>query len=125
MKSATSAHWGRTPREALAESGALWSTYARVASENENSWMKKRLTPEEITTPTPENRLIAWPYTKLDGGQSDREHGRRGAADVAGKARAAGIPEDRLIDPTGGASAEEARFWITTSSMKAIRRTPC
>jgi acetyl-CoA C-acetyltransferase len=64
-ESATSAHWGQTPREALAESGALWSTYARVASENENSWLKKQFTPDEITTPTPENRLIAWPYTKL------------------------------------------------------------
>ena len=35
-ESATSAHWGQTPREALAESGELWSTYAAVASENEN-----------------------------------------------------------------------------------------
>src|SRR5712664_2327559 len=41
-ESATSAHWGQTPREALAESGALWFTYAKVASENENSWLKKR-----------------------------------------------------------------------------------
>src|SRR5438270_9111280 len=54
-ESATSAHWGQTPREALAESGALWSTYACVAAENENSWLKKRFTPDEITTPTPEN----------------------------------------------------------------------
>ena len=30
-ESATSAHWGQTPREALAESGDLWSTYASVA----------------------------------------------------------------------------------------------
>ena len=64
-ESATSAHWGQTPREALAESGELWSTYSRVASENPNSWLKKQFTPDEITTPTPENRLIAWPYTKL------------------------------------------------------------
>src|ERR1700760_1460571 len=38
-ESATSAHWGQTPREALAESGSLWSTYARVASENPYSWL--------------------------------------------------------------------------------------
>src|ERR1700747_207505 len=31
-ESATSAHWGQTPREALAESGSLWSTYSDVAS---------------------------------------------------------------------------------------------
>src|ERR1700675_4794061 len=63
-ESATSAHWGQTPREALAESGKLWSTYSKVASENPNSWMKKALAPDEITTPSPDNRLIAWPYTK-------------------------------------------------------------
>ena len=38
-ESATSAHWGQSPRQALAESGALWSTYSRVASENPNSWL--------------------------------------------------------------------------------------
>src|SRR4051794_26591621 len=30
-ESATSAHWGQTPREALRESGELWSTFAGVA----------------------------------------------------------------------------------------------
>src|SRR5882672_3702789 len=64
-ESATSAHWGQTPREALAESGELWSTYSGVASQNPNAWLQRRFTSEEITTPTPENRLIAWPYTKL------------------------------------------------------------
>src|SRR6476620_10318514 len=64
-ESATSAHWGQTPREALAESGSLWSTYSDVASNNPNSWLKKRFAPEEITTATADNRLIAWPYTKL------------------------------------------------------------
>src|SRR3954454_24459298 len=64
-ESATSAHWGQSPREALAESGQLWSSFSKVASENPNSWLKRRFAPDEITTPTPENRLIAWPYTKL------------------------------------------------------------
>src|SRR6201991_3831759 len=64
-EAATSAHWGQTPREALAESGELWSTYAGVAAQNPNSWLKKNFAPEQITTATQENRLIAWPYTKL------------------------------------------------------------
>src|SRR5215207_5010206 len=33
-ESATSAHWGQSPREALAESGDLWSIYAGVAAQN-------------------------------------------------------------------------------------------
>ncbi len=64
-EAATSAHWGQTPREAMAESGQLWSTYSDVASKNPNAWLKRRFTADEITTPTPDNRLIAWPYTKL------------------------------------------------------------
>ncbi|MBR1191585.1 acetyl-CoA acetyltransferase [Bradyrhizobium sp. AUGA SZCCT0160] len=111
-ESATSAHWGQTPREALAESGQLWSTYARVASENPNSWLKKQFTPDEITTPTPENRLIAWPYTKLMVANPTVNMGGAILMTSLAKARAAGVPEDRLIYPLGGASAEEPRDYL-------------
>src|SRR5205823_2618975 len=111
-ESATSAHWGQTPREALAESGDLWSTYASVASQNPNSWLKKRFTPDEITTPTPENRLIAWPYTKLMVANPTVNMGGAVLLTSLAKARAAGVPEDRLIYPIGGASAEEPRDYL-------------
>src|SRR3954469_16188046 len=111
-ESATSAHWGQTPREALAESGQLWSAYAAVASENPNSWLKKRFAPGEITTPTPENRLIAWPYTKLMVANPTVNMGGAILMTSLAKARAAGIPEDRLIYPWGGASAEEPRDYL-------------
>jgi acetyl-CoA C-acetyltransferase len=111
-ESATSAHWGQTPREALAESGQLWSTYSDVASQNPNAWLKKRFTPEEITTPTPENRLIAWPYTKLMVANPTVNMGGAILMTSLAKARAAGIAEDRLIYPWGGASAEEPRDYL-------------
>jgi acetyl-CoA C-acetyltransferase len=111
-ESATSAHWGQTPREALAESGQLWSTYARVASENPNSWLKMRFTPDEITTPTPENRMIAWPYTKLMVANPTVNMAGAILMTSLAKARAAGVPEDRLIYPLGGASAEEPRDYL-------------
>src|SRR5437660_7577129 len=111
-ESATAAHWGQTPREALAESGQLWSTYAGVASENPNSWLKKRFAPDEITTPTPENRLIAWPYTKLMVANPTVNMGGAVLLTSLAKARAAGVPEDRLIYPIGGASAEEPRDYL-------------
>ena len=111
-ESATSAHWGQTPREALAESGQLWSTYSKVASENPNSWMKKRLAPEEITTPTADNRLIAWPYTKLMVANPTVNMGGAVLLTSLAKARAAGIAEERLIYPLGGAAAEEPRDYL-------------
>jgi acetyl-CoA C-acetyltransferase len=95
-ESATSAHWGQTPREALAESGALWSTYSKVASENPNSWLKKRFTPEEITT-------VANPTVNMGGAV---------LLTSLAKARAAGVSEGRLIYPLGGASAEEPRDYL-------------
>ena len=112
-ESATSAHWGQSPREALAESGALWSTYSRVASENPNSWLKKRFTPDDITTPTPENRLIAWPYTKLMVANPTVNMGGAVLLTSLAKARAAGVPEDKIIYLVGGASAEEPRDYLT------------
>ena len=111
-ESATSAHWGQTPREALAESGKLWSTYSKVASENPNSWMKKALAPDEITTATADNRLIAWPYTKLMVANPTVNMGGAVLLTSLAKARAAGVPEDRLVHVWGGASAEEPRDYL-------------
>jgi acetyl-CoA C-acetyltransferase len=111
-ETATSAHWGQTPREALAESGELWSTFSKVASENPNSWLKKRFAPEEITTPTPQNRLISWPYTKLMVANPTVNMGGAILLTSLAKARAAGIAEDRLIYPWGGVSAEEPRDYL-------------
>src|SRR5437762_1503567 len=111
-ESATSAHWGQTPREALAESGDLWSTYASVAAQNPNSWLKKNFSPKQITTPTPDNRLIAWPYTKLMVANPSVNMGGALLLTSLAKARSAGVPEDRIVYAWGGASAEEPRDYL-------------
>ncbi|HEY2248713.1 MAG TPA: acetyl-CoA acetyltransferase, partial [Bradyrhizobium sp.] len=111
-ESATSAHWRQTPREALAESGELWSTFAAVASDNPNAWSNKRFAPDQITTPSPDNRLIAWPYTKLMVANPSVNMGGAVLMTSLAKARAAGVPEDRLVYPLGGASAEEPRDYL-------------
>jgi acetyl-CoA C-acetyltransferase len=96
----------------MAESGALWSTYSNVASENPHAWLKRRFAPEEITTPTPDNRLIAWPYTKLMVANPTVNMGAALLMTSLAKARAAGIAEDRLVHVWGGASAEEPRDYL-------------
>jgi acetyl-CoA C-acetyltransferase len=111
-EAATSAHWGQTPREAMAESGKLWSTYSRVASQNPHAWLKRHFTADEITTPTPDNRLIAWPYTKLMVANPTVNMGAAILITSLAKARAAGIPEHRLVHFWGGASAEEPRDYL-------------
>lgn len=111
-EAASAAHWGQSPREAMAESGELWSRYSQVASHNPNAWLKRHFAPEEITTPTPDNRLIAWPYTKLMVANPTVNMGAAVLLTNLAKARAAGIAEDRLIYPVGGASAEEPRDYL-------------
>jgi len=111
-EAATSAHWGQTPREAMAESGALWATYSRVASDNPNAWLKRRFTADAITTPSPDNRLIAWPYTKLQVANPMVNQGAAVLLTSLAHARAAGIAEDRIVHIRGGVSAEEPRDYL-------------
>ncbi len=111
-EAATSAHWGQTPRQALAESGALWSAYSEAASENPHAWLKRRFTPDEITTPSLENRLIAWPYTKLMVANPMVNMGGALLMTSLARARTAGIPEHKLIYFLGGVSAEEPRDYL-------------
>jgi acetyl-CoA C-acetyltransferase len=112
-EAATSAHWGQTPREAMAESGELWSSYSSVASQNPHAWLKRHFRPEEITTATQDNRLIAWPYTKLMVANPTVNMGAAILITSLAKARAAGIAEHRLVHIWGGASAEEPRDYLT------------
>ena len=111
-EAASAAHWGQTPRQALAESGELWSRYSETASHNPNAWLQRHVAPEEITTPSPDNRLIAWPYTKLMVANPMVNMGGAVLLTSLAKARAAGIPEHRLVYPIGGASAEEPRDYL-------------
>jgi acetyl-CoA C-acetyltransferase len=111
-EAASSAHWGQTPREAMAESGTLWSRYSEAAAQNPNAWLKRRYTPEEITTPTAENRLIAWPYNKLMVANPSVNMGGALLLTSLAKAREAGIAEDKVVYPLGGASAEEPRDYL-------------
>lgn len=111
-EAASSAHWGQTPREAMAESGTLWSRYSEAAAQNPNAWLKRRYAPEEITTPTADNRLIAWPYNKLMVANPSVNMSGALLLTSLARARATGITEDKLVYPLGGASAEEPRDYL-------------
>src|SRR5436305_1134878 len=111
-EAATAAHWGQTPREALAESGELWARFSQTAATNPQSWMKREVTADEITTPSPANRLIAWPYTKLMVANPTVNMGGAVLMTSLARAREAGIPDHRLIYIHGGASAEEPRDYL-------------
>ena len=101
--------WGQTPREAMAESALLWSRYSEVAATNPHAWLKKTYTPAQIGEATPDNRLIAWPYTKHMVANPLVNMGAAVLMTSLGVARELGIPERRLVYVWGGAQANEPR----------------
>ena len=55
---------GRNVEEHRKYMGELFEGFSEIASKNPFSWTQKHFSAEEITTPSPENRLVTYPYTK-------------------------------------------------------------
>ncbi|MGH9016332.1 MAG: acetyl-CoA acetyltransferase, partial [Acidimicrobiales bacterium] len=55
---------GRGPEAQRRAMGALMDRFNAVAAENPLSWFGTRRHGDELTTPTPENRMICFPYPK-------------------------------------------------------------
>jgi acetyl-CoA C-acetyltransferase len=56
---------GQTPAAHREHISQLYSRISAVAAENANAWIRRHVSAEEIRTPTPANRFVAYPYTKL------------------------------------------------------------
>lgn len=104
--------WGQTPAEADAESAALWARYARVAAANPFAWIRTAPDADAIADVTPDNRMINWPYPKLM--VANPQVNQSAAVIIASlaAARAAGVPEDKIIHLWGGASAREPEDYL-------------
>jgi len=106
-ENACRAAWGQTLAEAQQESGEIWSRFSQVAAENPGAWIRRPLTPDEIVSPSPGNRPIAFPYTKLMVANSSVNQGAGFIVTSLARARAAGVAEDRLVYVGPGAAAHE------------------
>ncbi len=111
-ETATAAHWGLSPREALKESAELWASYSQVAEANPISWLKKKFNADAIGRASPDNRMIAWPYTKLQVANPTVNQGGAVLIMSLARARAEGISEDRIVHVLGGAKANEPRDYL-------------
>jgi acetyl-CoA C-acetyltransferase len=107
-ENATRATWGQSLAEGQAESGQIWSLMSEVAAASEGAWIKKPRTPEEITEPSADNRPISFPYNKLMVANSSVNQGAAYIVTSLAEARAAGLPEDRLVYVWAGAAAHES-----------------
>ena len=85
-ESATSAHWGQTPREALAGIRRSSGRPMRSVASRKSQFLAEEAVhagrDHDADAGKPADRLA---LHQADGGQSDRQHGRRDPDDVAGK----------------------------------------
>lgn len=111
-ENATAAHWGQTPGAAQIDSARLWEEFSKVAAENPYAWLGRAHAAQDIATPTPANRLIAWPYTKLMVANPSVNQGGAVLLTSLAAARDAGIAEEKLVFVHGGAAAAEPRDYL-------------
>jgi acetyl-CoA C-acetyltransferase len=99
----------------------LWSRFSHVAATNPYAWTQEARSAEEIATPSPGNRMVAFPYTKLLNANLQVDQAAALLLCSVGAARSAGVPQERWVFPWAGADA--ADHWYV-SERDSIARSP-
>jgi acetyl-CoA C-acetyltransferase len=111
FENALRARAGRSIAEHTATLGRLCSRLAAVAATNPYAWFPIARSAAEIATPTAENRLVGFPYTKYMNAVMDVDQGAAVLMTSAGEARALGIPPDRWVYVWASADAVDRWFF--------------
>jgi len=85
----------------------LWSRFSAVAASNPNAWVRRALSPEEIRTPGPDNRMIGFPYPKYMNSNNDVDQAAALIVCSVRKARDLGVDEDQWVFVHAGSDAHE------------------
>ncbi|MFC5677242.1 crotonase/enoyl-CoA hydratase family protein [Aeromicrobium endophyticum] len=96
-----------THRAAIAR---LWSGFSRIAAANPFAWSPTAVDPDELATPTPGNRAISEPYTKLMCANLQVDLASGLIVTSVAAAHAAGIPQEKWVFVLAGASASDEWF---------------
>ncbi len=97
--------------------GELWSSFAAVAAENPHAWSRTPYTAAEISTVSPSNRMVTFPYTKLLCANIDVDQAAAVLLCSYETARTAGVPDDRLVFPRSGADAHDHYFFTERATL--------
>jgi len=106
-ENACRSRWQQSMAEAQRESGELQKRASEIALTNHFSWTKSRKKVNDIITPSSNNKLIAWPYTKLMIANNNLNSGTAIIITSLGLARAHGINPQKLIYIHAGGYASE------------------
>ena len=92
--------------------GELWSRFAAVAATNPHAWTPIGYSADEIRVPSPDNRLVSFPYTKRMCANLDVDQAAVVVLTSYGPATGAGISADRMVFPLAGADAHD-HYYVT------------
>jgi acetyl-CoA C-acetyltransferase len=82
---------------AQSRSAEIWSAFSRVAETTPGAWLPKAMTPDEVATPAPANRIIAFPYTKLMCANPGVDQAAAVIVTSAAAADRLGVPRERRV----------------------------
>ena len=88
----------------------LWSRFSDVAATNPHAWIQQSYTAQAIRTPTPDNRMIGFPYTKLMNSNNDVDMAAALVMCSVERAEALGIARDNWIFLHAGTDCHEHNF---------------
>lgn len=98
---------GETLDEHRVRISRLWERFNAVAVANPYAWFRKPMTAEEIRTPSPDNRMVGFPYTKAMNSNWDLDQAAAVVICSAEAAEAAGVPRDRWVFLHAGTDAHD------------------
>lgn len=91
--------------------GRLWSKFSEVAATNPYAWIRKPMTPEEIITTGPSNRMIGLPYTKAMNSNNDVDQSSAVIMCSVEMAERLGVSRDKWVFPIAGTDCHEHKYF--------------
>lgn len=107
FENALAHHYGRTPDAHRTAFGAMMAKFTEVAAANPYAMLPVARTAEELVTPTAENRVIAWPYTKFLVANVFVDQAAAVLMMSAAAADRLGVPEAKRVHLHGAADVAE------------------
>ncbi|MEI2698345.1 MAG: hypothetical protein V9E94_08350 [Microthrixaceae bacterium] len=90
--------------------GEMWAGFSRVAAANPYAFRREAYTAEEITTPTADNRMVAFPYTKRMVSNPDVDMSSGLVICSAEAAARHGVPIDRWVFLRAGTDGTDVKM---------------
>lgn len=110
LENALRAKEGLTIEQQRRELGKFAESFSSVAAANPLSWFPVKRSAEEAVTPSPQNRMIGWPYPKYLNAVMEVDQAAALIMTTTDMATRLGVPKDKWVYLHGGQDAMDHWF---------------